>query len=126
MTTFNTTQAGLYIHCSFYTVPTTQDGEAIIFIAVDNASRYCFAPTPAKHFNITSVKEHLFNVIDELKKIHPEIVPSFIISYGKDFWDELVNQFTPHATLLYLPDEANRITTPVIEYMFEMMNKQTK
>ena len=113
---------GQYIHCAFYTHPTIKDGDVVIFIAIDNYSAFAYKPLLVKVFNMQAAHTFLVNVLDELHTIHPHVKPNFIMSFGKSFWKELENAVGKKAALFYEPDEANRITLPVIEMMMKKMS----
>jgi hypothetical protein len=118
------TYTGQYVHCTFYAIPTLADGEIPIFISVDQYSDYCFPYNNPKHVDLGTITAHLMQITQDIKDKHPKVQPCFIMSYGNDFWQDLLLNMSGHATLFYDPEEAFRVGLPVMEALLKIPLKK--
>jgi hypothetical protein len=108
-------------------IPTLKDGKAILFLSIDNYSRYCFYTNAVQSpLNFEKLCDHLNNMIDELDAKHPGVIPTFILGYGEELQFKLKFHNKEKASFMFNIDEANRIAMPVAEDLFKSVFKSFK
>ena len=116
---------GEFIHMIVQEMPTLLDGKVIMFISVDNYSRFCFSiavPHPLTYENLQS---HLDAILFEISAKHPGTIPTFIMAYGKEFEFRLASDSRERAYFRFDSKLANEIAQPVAREFNKQLNRKT-
>jgi len=117
------TSPGQFIHSTFGRVNTVKDGEIIIIVTVDNYSQFAFGPALIKELNFNEVAKHIYNVIQDLREKHKNIMPVIYLSYAEEYIDRLALLFDEECTIEYNPTIADKIALPVLESLLNKISR---
>ncbi len=112
---------GEYIHMITVELSTLQDGNVIMFVSVDNYSRYCFSKAVVSPLSFENLSSHIDDMIDKLNQPHPDITPTFIMGYGDELQFKLAHRYKERANFWFNDLEANEIAQPVAEDFLKHM-----
>lgn len=113
------TSPGEYIHMITIELSTLKDGKVIMFLSVDGYSRYCFSNAVISPLTFEKLVDHLDTIIVELRKHHPELVPTFIMGYGEDMQFKLELHYKGIAHFRFSKALADEVALPVAENLLK-------
>jgi hypothetical protein len=117
------TYAGEFIHSAYITMPTKTDGDIAIFFFIDAFTTTALPAHLSKSFDEQSICIAIQKALEALPYSDSDVLPTFIMSYGLDYWKSLETDFAPYANLKYDVEEANRITKPAIDEILQGLGK---
>ncbi|HLX93862.1 MAG TPA: hypothetical protein VKR32_19395 [Puia sp.] len=117
---------GEYIHMIIAEIPTLKDGKTILFISVDNYSRYAFSDAVLSPLSFEKLCGHLDKMMDKLGADHPGVIPTFILAFGEELQFRLKAYYTERARFIFNVPEANSIAKPVADDLFKSISKRFK
>jgi hypothetical protein len=115
---------GEFIHMIIMGLSTHNGEKSIIFISVDNCSRYCFSNVIRHPLSFEGLHEHLDGIIDKLSELRPGIKPTFIMGYGEPLQFELAHHYNGKAHFIFNKAEANRLARPVKKELLKHIMEQ--
>src|ERR1035437_2223681 len=107
------TYSGEFIHMIFVELSTIKDGNAIMFVSVDNYSLFCFSNAFKAPLTFENLSAHLDGIIDNIREHHPGIIPTFIMGYGESMQFKLALHYKGKANFRFSEAQANEIARPV-------------
>ena len=105
---------------------TLKEGKVIMFISVDNFSRYCFSHAVKSPLTFKELTEHLDVMLVNLRQHHPGIVPTFIMGYGESMQFDLSCYYKKRANFIFSVTQANKIAQPVAEDLLKHLVKEPR
>jgi hypothetical protein len=116
---------GEFIHMIIQEMPTLLDGKVIMFISVDNYSRFCFSIAVPYPLTFESLQSHLDAILFDISAKHPGTIPTFIMAYGKEFEFRLASDYRGKAYFRFDSKLANEIAQPVSREFKKHLNRKT-
>jgi hypothetical protein len=117
---------GEFIHMIFLELPTAE-GSSILFVSVDNFSRYCFSNNLARRLTFESLTEHIDSIISELRVLKSTIsIPTLIMGYGKPMQVKLELYYKGKAHFWFNEELALEIARPVADELIKYMLRKSK
>jgi hypothetical protein len=114
---------GEYIHMIIIELSTLKDGKVIMFISVDNYSRYCFSNAVTNPLNFEKVTSHIDSIIESIHERQPEVTPTFIMGYGEQLQFKLARHYRKNATFKFDVAQANELASPVANDLLKTLGK---
>jgi len=115
---------GEFIHMIIVELSTLKDGKVIMFISVDNFSRYCFSNAVTSPLTFEKLTNHLDSIIDDLKKHHAALMPLFIMGYAQDMQFKLELRYKGRAHFQFSETLAEEIAQPVARDLLNHLNRR--
>jgi hypothetical protein len=94
-----------------------------MFISVDNFSRYCFSNAVTSPLTFEKLTDHLDRIINDLRKHHPALIPTFIMGYGEEIQSTLALHYERRAQFNFNETLANEIAQPVAKDLLKHISK---
>jgi hypothetical protein len=113
------TRPGEIIHMTYITTTTRMEGKIAILVSVDNYSQYCFGIAVEQEIALREIQMHITGILQKVHEHHPNVQPLFVMAYGKEWIEELENQFKTQATFMFNITLADEIAMPAAKLLLD-------